>query len=278
MAYWFAFGSEGSNGDWNGLAKIDYLASIFRNEWQAFDRLCAVGIYAILLLAVRKIGLSIEPRLGTAALLLFIAFVLMPGEVLGAHYADMRVVPYAVALALLATVPTGSAAAGRMIALAALIFFAARMGAQAWTYWQLDRSQQGQLAALDHVPAGAKIFAIVDTGCPIWRLRRSNHLGAMGIVRREAFVNGQWPMPGGRLLSVRYAPAEGFALEGTQYHEPEACRRFQSRSVDRLVRAFPRGAFDYLWLIDFDPAKAPRDGGLVPVWQGERGMLLRIAR
>ena len=45
------------------------------------------------------------------------------------------------------------------------------------------------------------------------------------------------------------------------------------------AHAFPREAFDYVWLINFAPDLRPNnDSGLVAVWQGPRGALYRIRK
>ena len=55
-----------------------------------------------------------------------------------------------------------------------------------------------------HVPMGSRVAVLVWDKCEQWALRRSDHLGAIAIVRREAFTNDHWPMAGSSLLTVRY--------------------------------------------------------------------------
>jgi hypothetical protein len=77
--------------------------------------------------------------------------------------------------------------------------------------------------------------------------------GSMAIVRREAFVNGQWSMPGAQLLPIKYAPAKGLPKDPTQILRPVWCRapRTGASKVRSLI--FPRNAFDFVWMIDARP-------------------------
>ncbi|MDB5685660.1 MAG: hypothetical protein JWR77_249, partial [Rhizorhabdus sp.] len=278
MVDWWLHRSEDvpiSFSDWR--AKFYYLSAVLRSDHEQFDLLGARLLMALAVLAMLGRGMAID-RLGAAALALFAAFLAMPSILMGASYADMRIAPYALALALLGIAPRIERRLWlNLIAAGGLIFFGSRLAADGWSYAKLDRNYRAQLAALDHMPMGARIFAMADIPCPdTWSQPRIDHLGALAIVRRDAFVNGQWAMPGGRLLSVRYAPANGFALDPTQFLEPETCRKIGSYSLEQTLALLPRKAFDYLWLIDLPPERWPHDLGLVPVWHGRRGIMYRI--
>ncbi|MGH6782898.1 MAG: hypothetical protein ACREB5_12435, partial [Sphingomonadaceae bacterium] len=188
------------------------------------------------------------------------------------------IMAYALAFAVLALAPTFTQPRQlQMLALAGLAFFAARLAAHTWTFWALDRDHQAQLVALDHVPMGARIFAMVGTPCfGAWASPRMDNLGSLAIVRRDAFVNGQWPQPGATLLSVKYAAADGFALDPTQLLRPDHCREDKSYTLPQALAGLPRRAFDYVWLINVPAARWPHDPGLVPVWRGRDGILYRI--
>jgi hypothetical protein len=130
------------------------------------------------------------------------------------------------------------------------------------------------------VPHGARIFALADLEC-LGRpyLSRLDHVESLAIVRREAFVNGQWEMAGAQLLRITYPEAPGFVGDPTQVLRPGRCRQPGSYTYPAVLGQFPRRAFDYLWLINFVPARRPHDDpGLIPVWQGPRGALYRIRK
>ena len=97
-------------------------------------------------------------------------------------------------------------------------------------------------------------------------------------MRRDAFVNGQWTMPGAQLLSIKYAPAKGYAEDPTQVMRPRRCRARRARSIESSLALFPRHAFDYVWLVNTPPDHWPgNDPSLKMIWNGgEIGALYRI--
>ncbi|MDN8912971.1 hypothetical protein Q0P10_13740, partial [Staphylococcus aureus] len=66
-----------------------------------------------------------------------------------------------------------------------------------------------QLAALDHVPMGARVVSMAGLSCKDggWAMWRNAHLGGMVPVRRFGFSNDHWETPGAKLLTVTYEPA-----------------------------------------------------------------------
>ena len=83
--------------------------------------------------------------------------------------------------------------------------------------WLYDRAYDQELAALDHVPHGARMVSFVGRPCvEPWAMSRLLHLPGMAIVRREAFSNDQWTMAGAQLLRVRYRPGWPFIRDPTQ--------------------------------------------------------------
>jgi hypothetical protein len=163
------------------------------------------------------------------------------------------------------------------IAAAAAAIFVLRIGVSTEHFAEDDRIYREQLAALDHVPEGSRIFVLVDLPClSRWDGARLDHMGAMAIVRRDAFVNGQWSMPGAQLIGIRYAPAKGYAEDPTQIMRPRNCRSRHARGIEQSVEKFPRFAFDYLWMVNAPGDVRPKDPSLQPVWQAQRGALYRI--
>jgi len=279
MIDWWTYRSNGESamfGLWQ--VKLTHIVNILRNDWRNLDLESALLLYTMVLLAVRGIGFRLDTRLGVAALLLFVVFLIMPGIVMSVDYADMRILPYAVMLAILAITPiTPSKKWQTAIAISGLLFFAVRIAVQTWTYWHLDGQWKAQLVALDHVERGARIFTLTTAACPSsWEGTRMDHLGEMAMARRDAFVNGHWPMPGARLLSIHYDATLGFQYAPSQIVRPEGCPETKYYSLPKILRVLPREAFDYLWLIDLPRNKQFNDPGMTLVWQGNRGALYRI--
>ena len=267
--------------DWfNMTFKWRWLYSVLRERVEVWDKLGAALLYAIGLsgLAGRP-WRRYETILGLAALLLAMLFVCLPRVLLGSAYADMRLVPFMLAMAILALRPIADARIAAAIAIAATAFFAARIAVSTAAFLRYERNYMAQLKALDHVPMGARVMVLATVPCrTVWYTTRMEHLSSMATVRRHSFVNDQWVAPGAQLLRVIYAPA------GRYYsHDPSEllrrpdCRARNEPVLEVALARFPRGAFDYLWMIDMPRARWPRDPGLVPVWEGLRfGILYRI--
>jgi hypothetical protein len=282
MFAWRAGAVAGATTDWfNWVAKYVYLVSSLRNHWMAFDMYHVATL--LVLIAFAMIGICFRMRrvLGVAMIVLAIAYIIMPRIVIGSAYADMRLAPYIIAIGVIAMVPRFTdRRALSAVALIALGIFGYRLYLSTVRYDAFATRYEEQLKALDHVERGSRIFVLVDLPClSLWEAPRMEHLGSIAVVRKEAFVNGLWTMPGAQLLSIEYEPAKGYAEDPTQVMRPRRCRGRTTRSIESSVALFPRAAFDYLWLINTPPDHWPQgDPSLKMVWNGgERGALYRVA-
>jgi hypothetical protein len=115
---------------------------------------------------------------------------------------------------------------------------------------------------------------------------RLAHLGSMVIARREGFSNDQWQAAGAQLLRVRYQAAGYFQDDRSSFLYSDNCIRQTERKSGRRMAydhrpetalgKFPRGAFDYVWVVDppgFDMKARP---GLIPIWRAPRAVLYRV--
>lgn len=279
MLAWRSGQVGGQTADWfNWDAKLNWAAMILRDRWYWFD-IGAVIVLALLLFeGVRHPKLEYSRNLAASALFLLATFLLLPRIVFGSAYADMRLAPYMVAVAVIAIRfrPTASLRFGKMIAVLGLAFVLVRTGGTTLSVWLYDKSYDRELVALDHVPEGARMVSFVGRPClEGWAMTRLHHLPAMAIVRREAFSNDQWAMAGAQLLKIRY-PVGWFDSDPSQIVIPSNCKSRNWLTLDQSLRSFPRDMFDYVWLIDpptFDPALA---AGLQPVWRDGSSLLYKV--
>ncbi|QDZ06094.1 hypothetical protein FPZ24_00255 [Sphingomonas panacisoli] len=282
MVMWRGSGVAGETGDWFNLrAKLMWLSGILRDHWLWFDVACAAVLVAMLYDGLRSPFLGWSRSLGLAAGLLAATFLLLPRILLGSAYADMRLAPYMVAIALIALRPTAAMPwrAQQWRALAALALFAVRMGGTTYSYYLFDRSYDRELAALDHVPTGARLVTFVGTECSnSWTLDRRDHLPGIALERRLAYSNDQWSMAGAQLLTTRYVKAGAFIADPSQIVTSARCPSEWSRSIDRSLATLPRDAFDYVWLIGPPPFDQRLLAGMTPVWRDGTSTLLRIER
>jgi hypothetical protein len=281
MLLWRSGAVAGSTGDWfNWNVKGRWLISVLREQWELWDKAGAVLVMALPVLALLRLGLRFRHALGLAAVLLILVYVLLPRVLFGSAYADMRLAPYLVAVAVLGIYPDARVERrfGAAIAIAGLAFFAARLTVSTVTLAQIERAWQQQLGAIAHMAPGSRVLVQANVPCTgTWYTRRMEHIGSLAIVRRDAFTNDQWAMPGAQLVTVKYREGRPFVADPSQIMRPRRCRSPNEAKLERTLEILPRHAFDYLWLIDLPPSRWPDDPGLVPVWQGETGILYRLA-
>jgi len=270
----------GKTMDWfNWRAKVGWVIMVLRDRWMAFDLASVTVLFVILLKGVRDERVEYSRNLLLSALFLSAIFVLLPRIVFGSAYADMRLAPFALAIALIALRPKRglSFRGASSLAVLGLAFFGVRMAATTVSYWQYDRNYTRTLTALDHVPQGARLLTMVGRSCrDVWMTSRLEHAAGLALERKLAYANDQWSMAGGQLLTVRYTPAGHFAHDPSQLVTDRRCRGEWWRPLRVSLAFLPRQAFDYVWLIDPAPVEPAFLTGLTPVWRSGRDVLYRI--
>ncbi len=281
MVAWRSGQVGGRTIDWfNWAYKFRWLYMMLRDRWEIFDIACVALLSAVILFAAlhRRIGFS--RMLAVFAVFLALVFLLLPRIVFGSAYADMRLAPYAFAMALLAIrfKPSFGTRTLHWIAVASFAFFVVRTAATTISFWMYDKVYDEELPALAHVPKGARLVSFTGIACSQpWEMSRLEHLPAMAIVRRDAFSNDQWTMVGAQLLTIRYPQGGRFVRDPSQMVTQRQCRGEYWLSLDNSLTRLPREAFDYIWLIRppaHDPALL---GGLQPVWRNGSSVLYRVS-
>jgi hypothetical protein len=259
--------------------KWTWIQSALRNRWMNFDRgsLIVAALVFVYALVSRKLTLS--RNLAFSAIVLAVSFAILPRIIFGSAYADMRLVPYLMAVGLIAIRFRGAPdrTTAQVLAVLGLLFFAARTAANTVSLAIAGDDQRAKLQAIDHMPMGAR--AITLTGMPCrssWALLRNSHLGAMVIVRRDGFSNDQWLLEGVNLLDLKYRAAGYFAADPSQLVRPNGCEDRLHRTIGDSLKALPRSDFDFLWLIDVPPYDPADVAGLQPVWRGPGSVLYRL--
>lgn len=253
----------------NWDAKIFWVTSLLRDRWQTFDVLSAWTLF--LIVGIGLVGRRLDPLLAVPALLCFVAFLLMPRVVTGSAYADMRLLPFTAALALLAIRPVETAWA-KWIAVSGLLFFSARLAASTVSLAWYDQTYRDELRALSALPRGASLLSLVVRPCGNeWTTPRLDHLPALAIVRRDAFTNDQWTIDGAQPLKVIKPGVGRYGSDPSQLVYPKHCRGDGS-DLDRAIAEFNRAAFDHVWVIG-GRANAP---DLKPLWSNGGSTLYRV--
>lgn len=276
MAMWRSgAASQRTFGWFNWELKWEWVYSALRDRWEIFDIGTLVLLGAVVLFAIFHRRLEISRNLFFSALVLATAFILLPWTIFGSAYADMRIVPYTMAIALLAIRfkgPTDLPLAGRLAAMA-LALFLVRLAGTTASLAIAANDQEEKLRALDHVPMGAAVVNLTGERCADrWGLPRDSHLGAMAIVRRHAFSNDQWAIEGANLLKVRFNQAAPFETDPSQMVRSPDCMR-NLRTIDEALAAIPKGVFNYVWLINTPSHDPSLTEGWTPVWRGQDSTL-----
>jgi len=281
MLLWRSEAEGGATSDWfNWDAKLQWLSSALRDRWENFDQASLAVAVIVFFIAIFHRRLTLSRNIAFSFLVMSLAFVALPRVVFGSAYADMRLVPFLFAMALLAIrfkhdthVPTA-----RALAWAGLAFVLMRVVSTSISLGIAADDQNAKLAALEHVPTGSRVIAFVAHRCDqYWQLPRNDHLGSMVIVRRQGFSNDQWALAGASLLTIRPNKMGRYGFDPSQKVRPTACAYTDAWPIEVSLRRFPRDQFDYLWLIDppeFDSALLE---GTTRVWSGPGSALYRLS-
>ena len=273
-------GSGGQTADWfNWTNKMFSLRTVLRDRWIGWDRLSFFFVVVVFGFAVIYPRLTLSRMLSFTALVLAVTFVCLPRIIFGSAYADMRLMPFVLAMALLAIRfrRDTDLRVGWVLASVALAFLLARTASVTWSLKLASDEYERQLTALDHLPVGAKVVTMVGLGCTkesSWPMWRNAHLGGMVVVRKLGFSNDHWDVEGAKLLTVTYAKAGAWRYDPSNLVVANRCPARWAKPIGYMMGAFPRDAFDYLWLINppaYDPAQV---AGMQKVWSLPDGSAL----
>jgi hypothetical protein len=279
MLIWRSETHGGETSSWfEWKIKWRWIYSALRDRWKWFDigSLAAAALAFLYAIFSRKLTLS--RNLAFSAIVLAVCFAILPRIIFGSAYADMRLVPYLMAVALLAIRFRGAPdrRTAQVLAVLGLVFFATRTAANTISLGIAANDQSAKLQAVDLMPRGARVISMVGMPCQeYWPMLRNGHLGAMVIVRREGFSNDQWLLEGVNLLDLKYRAAGYYAADPSQLVRPNRCRDPLHRMIDVSLAALPRADFDYVWLIDVPPYDPSTVADMKPVWRGPGSILYK---
>jgi len=279
MLIWRSETHGGQTIDWfNWKIKWRWIYSALRDRWKWFDIWSLVVPALVFLYAIFSRKLTLSRNLAFSAIVLAVSFAILPRIIFGSAYADMRLVPYLMAVMLLAIRFRGAPdrTTAQVLAVIGLLFFATRTVANTVSLGIAAKDQSAKMKAIDIMPQGARVISLVGMTCSeYWPMLRNGHLGAMVVVRRDGFSNDQWVIEGVNLLDLKYKKAGYFAADPSQLVRPNGCREPLHREIDQSLATLPRDDFDYVWLIDppaYDPAAA---GDMQVVWRGPGSILYK---
>lgn len=282
MLIWRSETHGGQTVDWfDWKVKWRWIYSALRDRWKWFDIGSLIAAALVFLYAIFSRKLELSRNLAFSAIVLAVSFAILPRIIFGSAYADMRLVPYLMAVALLAIRFRGAPdrRTAQVLAVLGLLFFGTRTIANTVSLGMAAEDQAAKLKAIDVMPRGARVLSLVGMTCQeYWPMLRNGHLGAMVIVRRDGFSNDQWLLEGVNLLDLKYRAAGYFAADPSQLVRPNHCIDPLHRMIDDSLANLPRDDFDYVWLIDVPPYDPQTVADMKPVWRGPGSVLYQTHR
>lgn len=268
-----------SGGDGGGVSftapwrKLDLLFSVFDTYSRPFDVACFVIAVLALGVAFAKRWVRLAAALAMPLALLFIAYLLMPSQLMTASGADRRL-PVMLALLLIAGTNWVSPSQGlrRRFLAGGLVLLLLRLAEIAIVWHGSDGDYRALLAGLDRLPAGSRLaVAYPDTAVnavatPVV------HLPVLAIARRDAFVPTLFAYPTQQPVALR---PEWRALADTLSPGAVWAAFVEHRPLDDAQRrALDR--FDFVVLLDRKPFAVADATGLAPLFLAPRFQIYRL--
>jgi hypothetical protein len=246
----------------NFARKADLLFSVFDNYSRPFDIACFALFIALLAVLAWRRWLSIAPRLGVALAVLFVAYLLLPSQMMTGSGVDRRV-PVVLFLVLIgATAPRLPPRAARLVWLGAAAVFIARIAVIESVWLRADRLYAADITVIDALPQGAKLAVAYPSRDVNAGAIPQLHVATLAAARRDAFVptifayRTQQPLvlrPPYDALAARTSPTELW----TAFVDGNA--------GSRAAMAPALGDYDFIVFADRDPFAVPPDACLKPV-------------
>ena len=270
----------GQTADWfDWRAKFGWLSMVLRDRWYILDVGSGAILYLILFKGFRDPAIEYSRNLGLSAAFLLAVFILLPRIVFGSAYADMRLAPFMVAIALIALRPRKGLSIRHAATLAALgmTFFLVRVVSTTVSFFLYSQSYDQAFKVIDQVPQGAKMVTFIGRRCTDdWAYSRLEHIPAIGLERKLIFTNDQWSMAGAQTLTTHYPIAKRFAHDPSQIVTDRWCHGEWWWPIQASLARLPRDAFDYVWMINPPPYDAKFNAGLVEMYRDGPMVLYRI--
>jgi hypothetical protein len=266
MLLWRSSAAGAGIDGWFDLAeKAAWIIGTLRLSWEWTDKLCAGVLLLVVYAGWRSNRHAVDRTFALSAAIALAAFLLLPRQIFGSVFADMRLAPYVVMLGLLALrerhLPS------RWMMLSALLFLGFRLALTAHVYHQRERELEAHLAALQAIPTQTRLATLIEMPCQTeWALPWFSHIGSVALTRKHVFANDQWANSSMNPLSVDFPAAGRFATDDRQLFFPARCG--MQPTLSQSLQAMPVRAFTRVWVVGVAPAAIPHRNGLTTIWRG----------
>jgi hypothetical protein len=230
--------------------KIHNFLVVLRGQGRFLDVGTPVILFltAAVLLLLRR--LRVDWRMASGGILLVGAVLVVPTTLFRSWGADERLAPVALIALSLSLVWDGNRRGAFLLAAFASSLFTVRTLAIGEDWRQLDVAYRSHLKALDQVPRGARIYAIVlyDQCETTWVATALPHLPDLAIVEKDALVNSQFPPSLAPLLKVTYGDPK--LRTASQMIPGFDCSTRDLSRIEARLAELPLGGADYIWLLN----------------------------
>lgn len=256
------FGPENNSAEYTGhffdmVEKLAFFAFVLRDRWIAWDIAAASILLSLYIYGVRSRAFACDPALVLATLIVAALYILLPTQLVGSWWADVRLAPPLYSVALLSLRPTREMSRKAMtgMAVAGMLFIGARFAGNAISLSLWDAQFRKDAAAFDAVPRGSTMVTLAVGPCGAelpWNRDRRAHLSGLAIPLRHVFDNGQWATPGGHLIRVHNSDAGPFQTSPSGEWRTRDCGPNEAwyHHLDDIPRTVP-----YLWIVGIDIAR-----------------------
>jgi hypothetical protein len=253
--------------------KADMLFSVFDNYSRPFDIACFVLFVALLGGLAWRGHLKMAPRLEAALVVLVVAYLALPSQMLSGSGVDRRL-PVAIFLLLVgATAPALPRRAGVAIAAAVAAIFLMRMTAIERVWLEASRLYSADIAAIDLLPEHAKLAVAFPPSDIHAEAIPQLHVATLAAVRRKAFVPTIFAYVSQQPLAVR-PPYD--ALAGATSPNWIWGGFVEADAVQRAAAAAILKDYDFVVFADHNPFKAPANACLAPLPSPPRFQLFKL--
>ena len=233
------------------------------------DGLVWLDRYSLKLIGAILVGAvllrKIDGRLGWAALILLLGSIAMPRHIFGGDLADARMIYSGLLVACLAL----TWQAPRWLLWLAPALFLVRLGVTTDTWRRGSAETQRLLAAVDHLPQGARVANLVVTSSGVWGYNAQEHIGGYAVLRKNVLINAHFAVPG--IHTIR--PKEG----GPNFRDPSQRMLWRPGQPIDLANWEPAKGMDWLWYVGpREPDSLPR--GAVIVYRAPGTLVARLAK
>lgn len=266
----------GIDGWFDFQQKAGWLISTLRLDWEWADKASAIALILVILAGIFSRRIAFSRPIAATAILAAVAYLLLPRQIFGSVFADMRLAPYVIMLALVSMrdVDLGLKSK-RLLIFAALAFLGFRVALTTHIYREREQELEAQLTALQVIPDHARVATLVQIPCQTqWAMPWFSHIGSMALVRKHVFTNDQWANSSMNPLHVTFPAAGAYATDDRQLFFPKHCN--MGPTLKQSLSALPARAFTHVWIVGVAPAAIPNRDGLTRIWQRDDAAVYEV--